>query len=190
MACLLTLSACGGGPADSLAMHDSKYESTGECVDDTLTGLTWERKTADPGLHDWRNTYTWYNPEEAHGELDYRGLADGGECAGSRCDTFDFVRAVNATNLCGYADWRIPLRDELLSISDLRKKDTPPTANLDYFPFMQPDEYWSSNDYSFQHDAAWGWSFRYGHDRVDWKRTPKHVRLVRGEGRQLDKVKE
>jgi hypothetical protein len=84
----------------------------------------------------------------------------------------------------------MPSRDELFSISDLRKAGTPPTANMTFFPYTQANEYWSGNDYSFQHDAAWAWSFLFGHDRVDWKRSPKHVRLVRGEAGELPQVKE
>ena len=55
---------------------------------------------------------------------------------------------------------------------------------------LQIAEYWSANDYSFQWDAAWAWSFEYGHDRVDWKSSPKFVRLVRGTAENLEKVKE
>ena len=67
---------------------------------------------------------------------------------------------------------------------------TPPTVNTTYFPHMQADEYWSSNDYQFQWNAAWLWSFHYGHDRVEWKATPRFARLVRGEALQLERVKE
>ncbi len=185
------LGACGGESGPGYAIHDTKYSSTAEgCIEDTVTGLVWEVKSEQPGLHDWRNTYSWYNPEQAHNELDYRGTSDAGTCVGSACDTWEYVIAINKTGLCGYFDWRVPTRDELFSISDLRKASTPPTANLDFFPFMQAQEYWSSNDYSFQPDAAWGWSFQFGHDRVDWKRTPKFVRLVRGAATDLAQVKE
>ena len=187
---LLAITACERDAADVYASHDTKYRQEGSCVLDTATGLTWEQKTEQPGLHDWRNTYSWHDPQEAHGELDFRGLADGGTCNGSKCDTTDLVRAANAAGLCGYFDWRIPSRDELLSISDLRKAENPPTTNMQFFPYTQASEYWSSNDYSFQHDAAWAWSFRFGHDRVDWKRNPKFVRLVRGEAQELNSVKE
>jgi len=160
------------------------------CVLDGLTGLHWEIKDEERGLHDWRNRYSWFNPREAHGELDFRGTANGGQCAGSDCDTWDYVRAVNDAELCGFSDWRVPSRDELYSISDLRKAANPPTASMDIFPYTQADEYWSSNDYSFQHDAAWAWSFRYGHDRVDWKSEAKFLRLARGSTNELTPVKE
>jgi hypothetical protein len=55
---------------------------------------------------------------------------------------------------------------------------------------MQADEYWTGFDYSTQYQSAWAWNFFYGHDRVDWKKSPKFVLLVRGTANNLDKVKE
>lgn len=189
----------GPGPE----IHDTKYaaiDSDGEameittasplCVLDQFTGLMWEAKTDTPGLHDWRNTYSWYNPEESNKELDYRGTPGAGECNGSECDTRDYVRAVNEAGLCGYYDWRIPVRDEIASLNDPRKLGSPPTINMQYFPHTQPDEYWTGNDYAFQWDAAWVWNFQFGHDRVEWKKTPRFVRLVRGEAVQLKRVED
>lgn len=203
LATLCLLAACGErGPGP--AIHDTKYRAVdaggvtqppsiapGVCAQDEYTGLTWEVKTADGGLRDARHTYSWYEPEESHdGELDYRGAPDGGNCSGSRCDTASYVAAVNATDLCGYRDWRMPTRDELGSISDPRRTDRPPTINLRYFPNTQAGEYWSGNDYQFQYDAAWLWSFRNGMDRVEWKRSPRFVRLVRGTPRRVNRVKD
>jgi hypothetical protein len=187
---ILAIAGCGRETASPLADHDNKYRPLAGCVEDTASGLVWEVKLDETGLRNWRNTYTWHAPEEPHHELDYRGTPDGGKCAGSRCDTTSFVQAVNSATLCGFADWRMPSKDELFSISDLRKVDNPPTANMDFFPHTQAIEYWSGNDYSFQPDAAWAWNFRFGHDRVDWKREAKPVRLVRGESKELAQVKE
>ena len=191
------LCGCEQAPSPMADLHDSKYNAVevvtgapGDCTLDQFTGLMWEVKSDEPGLHDWRNTYSWFDPEASNDELDYRGTAGAGECVNSKCDTADFVRAVNEAGYCGFHDWRLPSRDELQSISDLRKAESPPTVNSDYFPFTQPDEYWSANDYSFQFDAAWVWNFRFGHDRVEWKKTPKFLRLVRGEAEQLIPVKE
>ena len=163
----------------------------GACAQDLFTGLVWEIKTDSPGLHDWRNTYSWYNPKETIAlELDYRGTPAAGQCTGSDCDTAAFRQAVNEAGFCGHNDWRIPSRDELASISELQKADSPPTINVDVFRFAQSVEYWSSNDYSFQWNAAWAWNFEFGHDRVDWKKTPKTVRLVRGQGEGLERVED
>ncbi len=198
------ISACERQAGPGLEIHDTKYVALDEngaekmhhsssfsCVLDRYTGLTWEVKSDAPGLRDWRNTYSWFAPDESHGgELDYRGTENGGECAASRCDTHGFTAAVNEAGLCGYHDWRPPTRDELASLSDPRKTGTPPTTNTDFFPHAQPAEYWSSNDYSFQWNAAWLWNFEFGHDRVEWKASPRYLRLVRGEAQQLERVKD
>jgi hypothetical protein len=192
IALLLPFAACGDAGQQAPSIHATKYRAVaaGACVEDTVTGLTWEVKADTEGLHAWRNTYTWFNPNEANNELDYRGVPDGGECSGSGCDISEFVRAVNAAGHCGYADWRMPSRNELMSISDLSRAGDPPTANLEYFPYMQADEYWTGFDYGTQYQSAWAWNFFYGHDRVDWKKSPKFVRLVRGTANELDEVKE
>lgn len=191
---LLALAACGQDSGDPQFSHDTKYSSVSvgndACVFDNQTGLLWQVKTDIAGLHDFRNTYSWHNPNEANGELDYRGVEDGGQCAGSRCDTWHYVLAVNEAGYCGYDDWRLPGKDELFSVSDLRRAENPPTMNTAFFVHAQPAEYWSGNDYSFQWDAAWAWNFEHGHDRVDWKKTPKLVRLVRGSASRLPEVKE
>ncbi|MEQ9563519.1 MAG: DUF1566 domain-containing protein, partial [Woeseiaceae bacterium] len=127
---------------------------------------------------------------EAHKELDYRGLQDGGQCTASDCDTWDYVMQVNATAPCGYTDWRLPIKDEFFSITDLSRTGAPPTTNTSVFRYAQAAEYWTANDYSFQHDSAWAWNFQFGHDRVDWKRSAKYVRLVRGTAGELEPVKE
>ena len=100
-------------------------ESLGILKLDTSTQLLWQTKTSESGLHNTANTYSWYDPNEAHGELDYRGLEDGGVCDGSVCDAWHYVQAVNAAGFCGHNDWRMPNKDELYSVSDIRRADTP-----------------------------------------------------------------
>ena len=160
------------------------------CVFDDTTELLWQTKTRDTGLHHSSNTYSWFDPNEANGELDYRGLEDGGKCTGSKCDTWHYVKAVNREGLCGYVDWRVPEKNEFYSISDIRRLKMPPTTDTNFFPLTESAEYWTGNDYSFQYDAAWAWNFALGHDRVDWKKEAKFVRLVRGTPGELEKVKE
>lgn len=190
---LAVLGGCGGETPENMAVggNFSLIDVSNEtCIQDARTDLLWQGKTDVPGLHNYRNTYTWYDPNEAQGELDYRGTEDGGECSGSACDTWHYVQAVNEAGYCGYDDWRMPAKDELFSISELSRASDPPTIDTQYFAHSQTAEYWSGNDYSFQWDAAWAWNFRFGHDRVDWKRAPKYVRLVRGSGENLPEVKE
>ena len=198
------LYGCDQQPTPGYEIHDTKYQSLGvdgkpldnnelaaSCVLDKFTGLMWQVKTQSAGLNNWHNTYTWHNPEEPEGpELDYTGIANGGDCQGSECDTWSYVIAVNEIGVCGHNDWRLPSRDALASISDVRKLHSPPTINQDFFPNAQADEYWSSNDYQFQWDSAWAWNYKFGHDRVDWKATPKLIRLVRGTALQLERVKD
>jgi hypothetical protein len=202
MSSLLLLAACGpSGPGPEI--HDSKYVGLGEdgvqleagqtgpCVLDQFTGLVWEVKTDTPGTRNRENTYSWFNPEEdASGELDYRGMPGGGKCSGSACDTFALVQEVNKTGYCGFNDWRIPARDELGSISDPRKSSKPPSINTVFFPHTQPGEYWSANDYQFHWNSAWLWSFENGMDRVEWKYSPRYVRLVRGVPAYLERIED
>ena len=201
---LLMLNACEDKSGPGPEIHDTKYlviDANGQpveglpgkndCISDQFIGLVWEVKSDSAGLRDWRNTYSWYSPDESfEGELDYRGVKNAGSCAGSDCDTTAYVEAVNTMGYCGHSDWRMPSRDELGSISDPRKPNNPPTANLNYFPYTQSGEYWSANDYQFQYNAAWRWSFEFGHDRVEWKKEPARIRLVRGEALQLQRTKE
>ncbi|MDX1410474.1 MAG: DUF1566 domain-containing protein [Saprospiraceae bacterium] len=201
--CLVLLAACSDSEQVGPEIHDTKYRSvtaTGEmlgpeiaegpCVQDVFTSLVWEVKSEQAGLHHRDNTYSWFDPDEAVGELDYRGLPDGGSCQGSACDTHAFVTVVNETALCGYTDWRMPSRDELGSLSDPRKGEDPPTINTRYFPNTRPGEYWSGNDYQFQWDTAWLWNFENGLDRVEWKKSPRYVRLVRGTPRGVVRVED
>ena len=198
----LALSACDPAPVEnpdnpfSLIKIDAagqQINAAGQhqswaCALDQRTGLLWEVKSAIPGLRYFANTYSWYDPSSKHQELDYRGLADGGKCSDSRCDTSGYVQAVNQTGLCGYRDWRMPNKFELGSISDPRRPVRAPTTDLKFFPHMQPKEYWSGNDYSMLYNAAWAWGFDFAQDRVDWKRNAKFVRLVRGEVKGVKQI--
>lgn len=190
----LAVAACGGEQSETASGDAARYtfSRAGDdvCIRDNQTGLLWQGKIDAVGQHDYRNTYSWYDPEEADGELDYRGLENGGACSGSACDTWHYVEAVNATGYCGHTDWRMPTRDELMSISLTGAGLDAPTIDTAFFRHTQLPEYWSGNDYMFQWNAAWAWNFEFGHDRVDWKKTPKYVRLVRSEAQELPEAQE
>jgi len=115
---------------------------------------------------------------------------NGGTCSGSDCDTYAVAQAAKTEALCGANDWRIPSRDELGSISDPRKTQDPPSINTLFFPNTQPGEYWSFNDYQFHWNTAWLWNFENGLDRVEWKASPRFVRLVSGTAEYLERVED
>ncbi len=149
------------------------------CVRDRRTGLVWEVKQADGGLHDADHTYTWYDPDPVHNK-GAAGKRDGGRCRGSGCDTLAFVAAVNAAGWCGFKDWRLPDQAEIASINDGTRRYPGPTQDPAFFPNARADQYWTRETHLY-YPGAWAWNFAYGHNQVDWKTSAKRVRLVRGE---------
>jgi len=73
-------------------------------VTDRLTGLQWEQKTNDGSIHDVGNAYRWSSIEDL----------DETDPDGSVFTTF--VATLNGTCFAGACDWRLPTRDELLTI--------------------------------------------------------------------------
>ncbi len=114
------------------------------CVKDNVTGLIWEVKTNDSGLHDKDDVYSWYNTLNTAENLTIPGFdrpsntairadvsnsnVNGSDdvCFGydssdpdntaKLCNTQAYVARVNTAGLCGASDWRIPSREELRSL--------------------------------------------------------------------------
>ncbi len=149
--------------------------SGGQCVQDNHTGLMWEVKTDDGGLHDKDNTYTWYSTTNNRGNP---GTQNGGSCSGSDCDTAAFVEAVNNAGWCGHNDWRLPTRRELRFIVNYSRIS--PAIDTTYFPQTQSGHFWSSSPGAGYNRYAWGVHFSYGRDYYDYKDDSHYVRLVRG----------
>jgi hypothetical protein len=63
-------------------------------ITDLRTGLMWEKKSSDGGIHDKDATYSWDQAFSLH------------------------VAALNAMNFAGHSDWRVPNIKELMSIVD------------------------------------------------------------------------
>jgi len=146
------------------------------CTRDNVTGLIWEIKT-ESGLRSKNNTYTWYNPDETV-DGGKPGLENGGKCEGSDCDTKSYIQAVNDLGLCGFSDWRLPTRRELLSIVDNGHFN--PAIENRFFPNALSSHYWSSSPYSEEENSSWEVYFLYGEVSPNSKSERNHIRLVRG----------
>lgn len=154
--------------------------TTWSCIRDEVTGLVWEVKTDDGGLRAWSWRYSWFNADtETNGGSP--GTPDGTDnCYGHiRCDTAKFVVDVNAVGLCGAADWRLPTRDELVSIVDY--SGVSPRIDLAYFPATAGDSHWTSSP-ATDEPSAWNVGFGNHYDGTVLKADPfgGHIRLVRG----------
>lgn len=161
--------------------------TTWSCVRDNVTGLVWEVKTDDGGLHDGDNTYSWYQDEVSGGFTgDINGT--GATCTMTNCNTQAYVTEVNTQGLCGFYDWRMPTHNELFSLMHFGVP-TRAAIDTDYFPntgdlATTPLWYWTSvpSADGVSNDAAqnaWALDFDSGVDNFLNKSTPAYVRLVR-----------
>lgn len=148
------------------------------CTYDNNTGLMWEVKTIS-GLRSQSHTYTWY--DSVHNYGGNPGVASFGSCeTAGRCDTEKFVADVNATNLCGHNDWRMPTVDELFNIADLGIPVPEPRIDLTYFPNTPASRFWSGSPFAGSPHYAWYVGFDGGYDDADFRIFAGNVRLVRG----------
>jgi len=169
------------------------------CTKDNKTGLIWEVKTDDGGLRDKDWYYSWYKPSGDNGG--FAGYTDIHVVYGApycstqnNCNTDAFTNAVNTKGLCGKKDWRMPTKDELMTLvkcSDGKydmdgactnyRSVTRPTINTTYFPNTNTlsDWYWSSSPDANNSSLAWYVDFSNGYSNGSYKDNLNFVRLVR-----------
>lgn len=105
------------------------------CVKDAVTGLMWEAKTADGGLHD------------ANRSFDHSGSEAG-------YSTRAFVANVNAAGLCGHRDWRLPTHVELADIVDYGTT-APSPFDTKWFAYAAGSASWSDTGQSNTTEFFW-----------------------------------
>ncbi|NEZ02677.1 DUF1566 domain-containing protein [Wenzhouxiangella sp. XN201] len=148
------------------------------CVFDPASGLMWQVHDAAGGRHDRDHRYTWYSTDK-HRHMSEPGLADGGVCEGSACDTQSLVEATNRDRLCGHDGWRMPDREELMSLGDVALRESELIVDQTFFPGAVAGEYWTGETFRLYPESAWAVHFGNGLDRADLKTEAKAVRLVR-----------
>jgi hypothetical protein len=151
------------------------------CVRDNHTGLTWEVKANDGGLHDRDWTYSWYNPDAASNGGN-AGTAAGGNCGGTvpdGCDTEKFVAEINLQGLCGHHDWQLPSAEQLQSISHLGAYPGVP-LDADYFPNeLGYWAHWSADPVGWEASYAYSYNQQWGGIQWNAKSGLLNARLVR-----------
>lgn len=179
LAPLLALAFAAGCSGEAPIDTGPRFEAAGDgCVADLETGLMWESKTLDGGLHDARATYSWYS-EDRRANMSEPGIAAGGSCGLERCDTAAFVAAVNEAGLCGHHDWRMPTQGELLSLAVSRGGPHGHSLDPGHFAGTPAVEFWTGATFRLYPEAAWAVDAGTGLDRADLKSAAKPVRLVR-----------
>jgi hypothetical protein len=125
--------------------------------------LIWEVKTSTGPRHG-DDTYTNLN----------NGLAD---------DASGYAAAMNAANLCGFDDWRMPTVNELLSIVDHGRIPSVghPAINDAWFPNTGSGRYWSAEELSTNSADAWYVSSLWSSSWRGPRSNDYLVRLVRGD---------
>ena len=148
--------------------------TTWACVKDNVTGLIWETKTfnkdtASKATNDATWEYTYYDSKTQLGTKDTgKGTGRDKETCGNSqdiCTTEQYAVSVNASNLCGVNNWRLPTRTELFGVMNIssKKADVVLHKGWLYPNEMDSNEYplglWTSSPAaSFESDAG-TWKF-------------------------------
>ncbi len=134
---------------------------------DNVTGLVWEVKTDDGGLHDRDNGYRWGG---------ITALANGGGTYYSDWD--ELVNGSRNATFCGFDDWRVPTIKELETLRSFYR--TTPVIDTDFFPNTMSRYYWSASAYANGSRFAWVVNFVYGSANGILRSGSYKLRLVRG----------
>lgn len=138
------------------------------CIKDNVTGLIWENKTTDGGLHDHDKLYTHFSPS-----YDPQGKFAASD------DAQGLVIAVNTEGWCGAHDWRLPNALELQSLVDYGISFPGPAVEDRFFSNTKSSRYWSAIAHIRKMDEGWVVYFDDGRIFEESRQTKLPVRLVR-----------
>ena len=157
----------------------STYALT-ECVKDNITGLVWEGKNPiNSSSRAANTTYTNYDSTTSAQKPSANGFTRINPTQSELdvgTNSIGYRDAVNGSALCGYSDWRLPTKDELLGIV---VSGTNPTIDTTWFPNTQTSIYWSRSPYEGFAHVAWYVSFDLGTAYFISRDYQYRVRLVR-----------
>lgn len=177
---------------NSLAADASSWS----CVRDNINGLIWQVKLSknnvigDQGFRDSDDRFSWYNSDSA-GNGGNEGFPDqfGSTCFDydverpeTYCNTEAYVNRINQAGYCGLNNWRMPSRNELVSIINYGNKNA--AADLVYFNDVDATvsdlHIWSRDSKASHPEGAWNVDFFNGNYFIYDKGEAHSIRLVSG----------
>jgi len=100
-------------------------------------------------------------------------------------ETIEFVKGLNNSGYAGYRDWRLPSKEDLLTLIDYAKsqgvsRNLPEFFNRIGFSNVQPNDYWSSTTVSYFPNSARVVGLSYGGNTHYFKNRFFNVWCIRG----------
>jgi hypothetical protein len=138
-----------------------KYMCDAQTVKDSATGLTWQRKL--PATYDG-----------CTGKYSSSSVGTGDAC------TWDEAKAYCVQLTLEGTGWRLPTKDELLSLVDMTRTD--PSIDVVAFPntpSTPSNDFWSASPYVGASGNAWRVNFSNGYSNYDDVSLAYRVRCVR-----------
>lgn len=124
-----------------------------QCAKDYATGLIWEGKSLNPAdmrfvgltFTNFDSTTALQVEFEIAGRPSVYAAPTSGQ-VNAESNSIGYKNAVNASALCGFTDWRLPSRNELVALGLLSSK-------LSDFPEVSSRAYWT-NESGFDRDST------------------------------------